>query len=255
MSGTPETPQPEGASPRRAPEAFDARIVSARALSPSVREIVFERADDRTLDFVPGQWVNLLVPHHGAEVKRAYSIASAPDGGRRFEIAVTRVEGGHASIELHEAPIGATFRAIGPSGLFTRDAADPASAVFVGTGTGVTPLRSMVRAALAHGSSARLVLLFGFRHEEDILYRAELEELARTHANLEITFTLSKPGPSWTGRTGYVQTHLPAVWSALGDPAGHVYVCGLERMVKTVRDMARNDLGVPRKQVHQERYD
>jgi ferredoxin-NADP reductase len=249
------SPEPGLTSARPPSEAFDARVVSTRQLTPSVRQLVLERIDGREMRFVPGQWVNLLVPVHGAEVKRAYSIASAPVASPRFDLAVTRVEGGAASIALHEAAEGAVLRAVGPSGLFTRDATDPAAAVLVGTGTGVTPLRSMVRAAIDAASSAEIVLLWGFRHEEDILYRDELVELAASHPNVSVHVTLSKPPESWGGLRGYVQQHLGRLVAELGDPEAHVYACGLERMVKAVRDLARGELAIPRKQVHQERYD
>ena len=231
------------------------RLESARMLSPSVRELVFARVDGRPVDFVPGQWLNLMLPHDGGELKRAYSIASPPAGRPSFEIAVTRVIGGPASEALHAMEAGSGLRAIGPSGLFTRDARADTPAVFVGTGTGVTPLRSMMAAALAAGSEMPLWLLFGVRHEGEILYREELDAWQAAHPNVRVFVTLSRPDPGWAGRTGYVQTHLPALLSELGRLDAHVYVCGLERMVKTVRDLCRKELGLDRRQVHQERYD
>jgi ferredoxin-NADP reductase len=241
------------------PEVFDARVVAARALAPGVRELVLERADGEALSFEPGQWLNLVLPLPGQELKRAYSIASAPDGSPRCELAVTRVTGGAGSEFLHAVAEGTTLRAIGPQGFFTRPASSAAPSLFVGTGTGVTPLRSMIRAAVAAGGDAPLWLLFGARHEEDILYRDELERLARERPSLRYEVTLSQPGPSWTGRRGYVQAHLPALWAELeaastGAPP-EVFVCGLDRMVKTVRELARGELGVDRKRVHAERYD
>ncbi len=244
-------------APKRPPAAgpFEARLVSSRGLSPGVRELVFERTDDEPLDFLPGQWVNLIVAHEGEQVKRAYSIASAPNGTSRFELAVTKVEGGKASRALHHVNIGDVLRAIGPSGLFTRRAMDPSAALFVGTGTGVTPLRSMIRAALGAGSTAPLWLLLGVRHEEDILYRDELEKLSADHPSFKHFVTLSKPGPTWTGRHGYVQDHITELWKSLGEEAATIFVCGLDRMVKSVRDLARGELALGRKQVQQERYD
>ena len=241
------------------PETFDARLVASRLLAPAVRELVLERADGRALVFDPGQWVNLVLQLADAELKRAYSIASEPAGSSRFEIAVTRVTGGPASIYLHDVAEGAVLRAIGPHGLFTRSGADTAPALFVATGTGVTPLRSMMRAAEAAESKTPLWLLFGARREEDILYKDEFEAFARTHPGARYEVTLSQPSPAWTGRRGYVQAHLPELYGALAassaPAAPHVYVCGLERMVKAVRDLARHELGVDRKHVHTERYD
>jgi CDP-4-dehydro-6-deoxyglucose reductase len=243
-------------------EPFESRLVASRRLAPAVREMVFERADGVPFRFDPGQWVNLVLPVAGAEgeIKRAYSIASAPrDGDRRFEIAVTRVTGGPGSQYLHDLAEGATLRAIGPQGLFTRRRDEGMPSLFIGTGTGVTPLRSMITAALAGGAREPLWLLFGARHEEDVLYREELAALAAAHPNVRYEITLSRPGPTWTGRRGYVQAHLPEVFHALrqaADPASpHAYVCGLDRMVSSVREQLRNELGLDRKHVHTERYD
>lgn len=241
-------------------EPFEARLIAARPLAPSVRELVFERADGRPFHFEPGQWANLVLPLPGGEVKRAYSIASPPvDGASRFELAVTRVQGGAGSQFLHDLEVGATLRAIGPHGLFTRRPDEPAPSIFIGTGTGVTPLRSMIRAALAAGSKAPLWLLFGARHEADILYRDEIADLAREHPNLRYEVTLSRPDATWQGRSGYVQAHLPELVRALAE-LGHgepprAYVCGLDRMVSSVRDHLRSELGFERKRVHTERYD
>jgi len=57
----------------------------------------------------------------------------------------------------------------------------------------------------------------------------------------------------WTGRRGYVQTHLAELIPALGRP--HVYVCGLSNMVNAVRAALKETLGYNRKQIHTERYD
>jgi ferredoxin-NADP reductase len=241
-------------------EAFPARLVAARSLAPAVRELSFERDDGRPFAFDAGQWVNLVLPLPGGEGKRAYSIASPPDpGARRFDLAVTRVEGGPGSTLLHDLPLGSTLRAIGPQGLFTRAPDEPAPSLFVATGTGLSPLRSMIRAALAAGATTPLWLLFGARHEADILYREELAALAAAHPNVRYEVTLSRPAPGWPGRSGYVQAHLPEICTALralgGELAPRAYVCGLDRMVSSVRDHLRGEQGYERKRVHTERYD
>ncbi len=239
-------------------ENFDVRIVSAHLVAPSVRQIVLERVGEGIVDFDPGQWVNLVLPLPDGEVRRAYSIASEPNGSNRFEIAVTRVETGAGSKYLHDLPVGAVLSAIGPQGLFTRRADDSNPALFVGTGTGVTPLRSMVRATLQCNSEAFLWILLGVRHEADILYRDEMEALEKKHPGVRFVVTLSRPGQTWKGSSGYVQNHVGSLLRELEAKSGagpHVYVCGLERMVKSVRELCRGELGVDRKRVHTERYD
>src|SRR5580704_3417477 len=103
-------------------QTFEARLVRARALAPNVRDLAFERVDGRPMTFVPGQWVSALLGSvdGASEMKRSYSIASAPDGSPRFEIAVTRVQGGPGSTRLHALEPGAVLRFVGPQGFFTR---------------------------------------------------------------------------------------------------------------------------------------
>ena len=240
------------------PPTFDVRLARARMLSPSVRELGFERVDGVPFEFQAGQWVSLVLPLPEGEARRAYSIASAPDGSAGFEVAITRVADGPGSTFLHELPIGGTLRTIGPQGFFTRppDAGHPS--LFVGTGTGVTPLRSMIRDALARGDTSPMTLLFGVRHESDRLYRDELEALQAKHPNFRAFYSISQSGPDWRGQKGYVQTHVEGLWKELvaaGGPVPHAYICGLERMVGAVRDLMRKRMGVDRKQVHSERYD
>jgi ferredoxin-NADP reductase len=240
------------------PPTFDVRLARARMLSPNVRELGFERVDGVQFDFQAGQWVSLVLPLAEGEARRAYSIASAPDGSPGFEVAITKVEGGPGSTYLHELPIGQTVRVIGPQGFFTRPRGAGHPSLFVGTGTGVTPLRSMIKHALAGGEATPMTLLFGARHESDRLYLEELEGLAQQHSNFRVFYSLSQPAADWSGFKGYVQTHAEPLWRELeasGTGTPHIYICGLERMVGSVRDLLRKQMGIDRKQVHSERYD
>src|SRR5580692_11132232 len=90
--------------------AFDARLVQARSLSPSVRELAFERLDGQPMSFEPGQWVSARLPVTVGDqetIKRSYSIASAPAGTPRFEVALTRVKDGPGSAWLCDLAPGA----------------------------------------------------------------------------------------------------------------------------------------------------
>jgi CDP-4-dehydro-6-deoxyglucose reductase len=246
------------------PPSFQARLADARALTPSVRELTFERLDGAPMTFEPGQWVNMVLPvaaDEASDIKRSYSISSAPDGTPRFAIAVTRVEGGPGSTWLHAAPAGATLSFVGPQGFFTRPATSTTPSLLVATGTGVTPMRSMLLAAIAGGSRAPAWVLLGVRRERDLLYGDELTALAAEHPFVRFEPTLSQPPEGWTGRRGYVQSHARGLWDELsvleadGASPPHVYVCGLERMVGSMRELLRKDMGLPRQQVHSERYD
>jgi ferredoxin-NADP reductase len=238
------------------------RVVVQRVeqLSPSVKGFQLACVDRLPFPYVAGQWVNLQVAIDGGIDKRAYSIASAPlpaDSGHahEFEVAVTLVAEGNVSLALHALAVGSALELDGPHGYFTREGEQHLPALFVGTGTGVCPLRAMIQAELRDEGAHRppITLLFGCRSEADMLYRAEFEGLAARNPRFRFIPTLSRPETGWHGREGYVQTQL----ASLIDPAQrpHVYVCGLSTMVDAVRTTLKTQLGYDRKWIHSERYD
>lgn len=240
------------------PPSFQARMVRARPLTPTVRELTFERVDGQPMTFEPGQWVSAFLPVE-PELKRSYSIASPPDGSPRFDSAVTRVQDGPGSTLLHALEPGVEMRFQGPQGFFTRSVEARATpSLLIATGTGVTPMRSMLRHALAAaGAGAPICLVLGVRGEEDLLYVDEFRA-ATQDARFRFEPTLSRPPSGWAGRRGYVQTHVRELWNELtASNLGpvHAYICGLERMVGSVRELLRQEMAIPRQQVHSERYD
>lgn len=231
-------------------------LLATQPLSPTVRMLRFRMLDRAPLAFVAGQWLNFDIATPQGIARRAYSIATAPntDEPDCFEIAVTRVDaGGSASLVLHTLEPGAQLEVDGPHGFFTREDTRTLSALFVGTGTGVCPLRAMIQDELKATEGTRLALLFGCRSQADILWGEELAAWAQAHSRFSLHVTLSRPEPGWTGLDGYVQRHL----RALVDPASrpHVYVCGLTKMVSEVRRVLKDELGYDRRMIHSERYD
>src|SRR5689334_7446011 len=125
-----------------------AELVAAHALSPSVRSLTFALEDRQPLRYVAGQHVNVLTKTaSGMVFRRDYSIASKPGAAppERFEIAVTKVEGGPTCTALHEAPIGAGNEVRGTKGNLPRAGGSEEMPSFFGaTGTGLAPIRAML---------------------------------------------------------------------------------------------------------------
>ncbi len=230
-------------------------LIESKPLSPSVRGLVFRTRDGAPFDYEAGQWVDLSQTLGGATIKRAYSIANAPGvpAADRIELAVTRVEGGAMSNALDALAVGSHVEVDGPHGFFTRDPQHvDRAALFVGTGTGLAPLRAMLQQATRQPDGPPLLLLFGCRTRDDVLWRDEIAAWQSRCPRLRVEVTLSRPDPAWTGRTGYVQTHLAGLVPGLDRP--QVYICGLSHMVQEAR-RALKDLGLDRKQIQSERYD
>ena len=128
--------------------------------------------------------------------------------------------------------------------------------VFIATGTGIAPFRSMLLDHLPK-HHPRITLLFGVRYEGGLLYRDDLENLARQYENFRFLPTITRPSGTWTGRTGRVQDHLDealAVPTYEDQSTLDVYICGLKEMVDDVRAELRKR-GFDRKQIIYEKYD
>jgi ferredoxin-NADP reductase len=240
------------------PETFTATLVAARDLTPRVRELVFEREGGQRFRFRSGQWVSLALPvrdEKGRPLRRSYSLASVPAESPRFELVVTKVDGGVGSTFLHGAPVGTQLEMKGPQGTFLRPV-EVGPSLFVATGTGIAPFRGMVHDALAAGRREPLWVLFGVRTLADALYAEEFSALERAHPNVRFLVTLSRPPEGWTGRSGYVQSHVLALWQELsthGTP--HAYICGVKKMLLEVRDVLKQQGSAERQQLHLEAYD
>jgi NAD(P)H-flavin reductase len=227
-----------------------ATIVEFHDIAPEVRHFVFEVPEVPALHFKPGQFVSFKETIGDKKITRPYSIASLPDGNR-FELCLNLVHGGLFSPRLFEMGRGDSIEMSAPLGFFT--VRDPAKdALFVATGTGIAPFRSMAPDYLSHPHAAQLTMLFGVRHEHTIYYRDDFIAWAGKYPNFRFWPTLSRAESVWTGRTGHVQTHL---LEALGDRRDlDVYICGLKAMVDDVRAILKA-LGFDRKQVIFEKYD
>jgi NAD(P)H-flavin reductase len=226
------------------PRLVRAELVSQTLLSPRVRGLTLSTLGPDPLEWLPGQYVEVGSP--GEAKRMPYSVASAPDPARPgvFELAVLRGSGGGV---LDELVVGGSVEVIGPRGSFVRLTPPGPPEVFIGTGTGLAPLRAMLQSALAEGGDARLFVLFGARSEAEILWREELEALAAKHARLGYATTLSQPQNGWAGLRGRVQDHLAAVLAPLA--GARVYVCGVSEMVADCVARLTGELGVPRERV------
>jgi CDP-4-dehydro-6-deoxyglucose reductase len=237
-----------------------AKLVESLEIAPGIRHFTFEVPEVDSLDFQPGQFVSLTAELAGKKITRAYSLASAPTAGNRFELCLNEVNNGAFSPHLFAMHPGDAVEMRPPLGTFVwrQDSKD---ALLIATGTGIAPFRSMLQAYLIE-DSPQITLLFGVRNQAQLLYGAEFEDMARRFPQFRFWPTLSQPEgqldsqpdsqSAWQGRTGRVQAHLD---EALGQRRDlDVYLCGMKPMVDDVRQRLK-DLGFDRKQIRYEKYD
>ena len=235
-------------------DTITAKLIGWHELAPEVRHFEFEVPAATEFTFTPGQFVSVVEQDNGKEITRAYSIAS-PRGGNRFELCLNHVSDGVVSSYLFGLNPGDEIQIGEPLGYFT--VRHPGHRlVFVATGTGVAPFRSMLLEHLPK-THPHVTLLFGVRHENALLYREELEQLAQQYPTFCFLPTVTRPTQDWKGRSGRVQTHLDEALAmhAYEDPSSvDVYICGMPQMVDEVRKLLKAR-GFDRKQIIYEKYE
>ncbi len=236
-------------------QTLTTRLVRSVSLSPQTRHLEFEVPGIARFGFVAGQWLSFKTNKpDGEELTRAYSIASPPGDNNRFALCLNRVQDGFMSNFLCDMKEGDEISCQGPFGDFIlrpplRDT------LFIATGTGVAPFRSMLHWLLAdpvRHQDKQLWLLFGNRTKGDIYYHEEFLDLAIQHSNFHYRPTLSRDAGEWQGLRGYVQEHVPEIVQGRADM--HTYICGLDKMIKANRELLKS-LGWDRKSILYEKYD
>src|SRR5690242_12416631 len=229
---------------------MQAKLIGSREIAPGVRHFDFEALGVERLEFVPGQFTSFTDTIQGMEITRAYSLASAPSGTNRFELCLNQVEHGHLSPRLFQMKPGDRMEMRQPLGMFVLRQ-PPRDSIFIATGTGIAPFRSILQAHL-NAASPAFTLLFGVRYESHLLYSEEFEQMARRFPKFRFWPTLTRPESGWQGRQGRVQTHLA---EAIGERRDvDFYLCGLKEMVDDVRGVLKGQ-GFDRKQIFYEKYD
>jgi ferredoxin-NADP reductase len=216
---------------------------SAVTLSLSVPDWAGHRA---------GQHVDIrLTSDDGYRAERAYSIASAP--GEPLAITVERLDDGEVSPYLtEEARTGDQLEVRGPvGGYFVWEAGSGGPLLLAAGGSGVVPLRAILRHRSRVGSSAPVRLLYSSRSWEDVIYSSELDFPAD---GVEVIYTLTRSQPrAWQGYARRVDAQMLAevAWPAAEGPLA--YVCGPTNFVESVAT-GLVGLGYPAGRVKTERF-
>ena len=161
------------------------RRLSVRAVvdeTADAKSIVFDvpEAEAATFKYRPGQFVTLRLPVAGRHLPRCYSMSSAPAVDDAPRVTVKRVEGGRGSNWVcdHLKP-GDVIEVLPPAGVFTPRSLDGDFLLLAG-GSGITPVLSILRSALAQGSG-RITLIYANRDERSVIFKRELTALAGAH--------------------------------------------------------------------------
>ncbi|AKE91865.1 MULTISPECIES: 2Fe-2S iron-sulfur cluster-binding protein [Rhodococcus] len=182
---------------------------------------------DTPLEFSAGQYVELTVP--GTGVRRQYSLANTPGEAKLLELHVRRRPGGVASDRwaFGTVAVGDRVDVTGPLGDFTFDAESTGPMVLLAGGTGLAPMKSIVRQALSLDPRREIVLYHGVRTAEDLYDSGFFRELEAQHPGFRFVACLSRE--SGGDREGYAPDAFVEDVASAKEYTG--YICGSEAFV------------------------
>lgn len=227
-------------------ERIPVALVREHAVSP--RSVLLTLSARVPFSWHPGQHLFLFV---GDSPGIPYSIASAHDPlhPSEFELLVSSEASAAMLAGLRARESLSVSKAQGE--FVWRPSAH--GSLFVGMGTGLSPLRAMLQAARLHDSKARSTLLVGVRTLDELWWHSEFESWASGAASsFALVPTLSRAPQHWSGRRGRVQDHLVEI--AAGSPGSSAYVCGRPEMVSECVRLLTAELGFPNDRVFSEAH-
>lgn len=209
--------------------------------------------------FVPGQYLTLRATVDGEDMRRSYSICSAPDDDE-LRIAVKKVDNGLFSTWANSSiNAGDEVAVMTPTGRFGQEKTAGDGRIHVGfaAGSGITPILSIIRGILKREPTSRFFLFYGNRSTDDILFRETLEELKDVFlSRVGVFHVLSKEEqdlPILNGRIDGAKVRLLLRSMVPAASIDQVFVCGPAGMIEDL-EATLADLGVAREKIHIERF-
>lgn len=233
---------------RARPQKYTALVTAKKQVSSKVYVIDFALPESTPFTFLAGQ---TILWHLAPDVNRSLSIASDPAEPAKLMIANDITPMGPASIRTVEIAVGDEIPFMGPLGIFYLDHESAKKKIFVATGTGVAPFRSMLLRYLKQGGTDDVTLYWGLRYEEDIFWDEEFQDLAQAYPNFRYVLTLSRPTDTWHGKKGRVTDYIFVDESNL--KGADVYLCGNKPMIAEMEEKLEA-AGVPKEQVKKELF-
>lgn len=206
---------------------FTGTLAALEDIARETRRLVIDL--DREMTFNPGQYVTIEVP--GSEETRTYSMANPPGEPGRIELQIRRTPGGLATDGwiYKNLAAGDAVRLSGPYGRFFLREARTEPAILIGGGTGLAPLKSIVRHVLETGLPQRLYLYQGARAQPD-LYDVDLFRALESEHPGQFTYRPCLSQEEWDGPHGLVTDVVAADFPTC---RGHTaYLCGPPPMVE-----------------------
>lgn len=243
---------------------------SSQYLTLQVREVVRETADavtiyfdqpDPHLEYLPGQFLTIILVINGKEERRSYSLCTSPFVDPFPGITVKRLPGGVVSNYMNDSVFpGKKITVMRPMGNFTCDyhSKNKRHYGMIVAGSGITPILGITKSILINEPQAKVSLLYGSRNEDQIIFKSVLEKLSEQYSGrIEIFHKLSQPSVDWTGTKGRIEeADIRGFGSQLLSDSSYedrFFLCGPQEMMEAAKS-SLSEMGVSKEAIFTENF-
>lgn len=232
-------------------QKFTSSVSAIEHVSAQCRVITLQLISPQSIEFKAGQHVIMDIP--GIEAKRSYSIASNPKQTDSLDLLIDIRPAGPGSRFLASTKVGDVITFLAPAGQFWCEQWNPDNhIIFIATGSGICPLKSMILHVLGSEIQPRSVhLLWGLRHHRDSFWLDEFEQLKKFFSNFSYDITLSQPSPDSPFLRGRVTDNLHTLTTTTSK--GQYYICGSKEMIVSVVEQL-NQAGINSESIFFEKF-
>ncbi len=205
-------------------------------------EIVFDIPTNLTQDFTytAGQYLTLKATVDGNELRRAYSISSAPSE-QELKVVVKAVDHGVFSNYAMTLRAGDTLEVAPPDGLFVHQQDEQGNYLLIAAGSGITPIMSIARTALNANDTNKVALLYGNQSESQTIYLEQINDLKDAYGDrliLKYCYSREERQDALFGRITKSTLNFFLKQECDDIAFAKAYLCGPEEMIH----MATNNL-------------
>lgn len=243
------------------PKYYDLTVKEIIRESRDAISIVFEQPAQSPVPYKAGQFLTLIIPVNGKEVRRAYSLCSSPYVDKDLAVTVKRVDGGLMSNWLADnLKVGLKVKVMEPMGQFTTEYSKDRKrhlVMFAG-GSGITPMMSIIKSILTQEPNSIVSLIYCNRDIDSIIFKETLDEMqTRDEGRLHVIHVLDNAPMNWQGYSGLLNHEmLTKLFERVPDwgiENTTYLMCGPEGMMKNVDSLLamRN---IPKEKIFKESF-
>ncbi|HNP94494.1 MAG TPA: ferredoxin--NADP reductase [Cyclobacteriaceae bacterium] len=223
--------------------------------------IVFAQPTDHTISYRSGQFLTLIIPIQGKEVRRAYSLCTSPFVDTDLAVTVKRVDGGLMSNYLADnLKAGDRVKVMEPMGQFTTEfsASNKRHIIMFAGGSGITPMMSLIKSIINQEPESIVSLIYCNRDIDSIIFKDELEKLqTKYEGRLHVIHVLDNAPMNWQGYSGLLNhdmlSKLVERIPDWGIEKTTYLMCGPEGMMKNV-DTLLAARSIPKEKIFKESF-